>query len=183
MVNCSDFLRDYSSYRDGLLGAERRAAFEAHVSECPSCDRYDRVVGDGVGQLQALRTVEPSHDFMPRLQHRLYHLEEERTWWSRRDASGASAGFVLLLAIAIGVTAWLPVTPKPKELVVELPPVAAAPPQRTEPVHALFRSGPYLTPRSMTRLTPAPNSASLLHYSPLVSYRNTTHFSASTGPR
>lgn len=143
MVNCADFLREYSEYRDGLVDPTRRAVLEAHLSVCASCARYDRVISTGVGQLRSLPPVEPSSDFLPRLQHRIYHIQDEASWWARPDTSGTSVGFVLLLALLIGVAAWIPAIGRPVP-VVELPPVAAvAPPQEGE-VHSLFREGPLL---------------------------------------
>jgi hypothetical protein len=143
MVNCADFLREYSNYRDGLVDTTSRAAIETHLSICSDCARYDRVVSAGVVQLRALPQVEPSSDFLPRLQHSIYHLQDERAWWARRDTSATSVGFVILLVFLIGTAAWIP-TIGQSVPVVELPPVAAAAPPEVEQIHTLFREGPLL---------------------------------------
>jgi hypothetical protein len=181
MLSCSEFLEDYSEYRDGVLELRRRIAFDAHLAACPSCSRYDAVVTGGVGELKALPALEPSSDFLDRLQHRLYSLEQETAWWARRDASGTSVGFVLLLVVLIGAAAWLPLM-RSQPPVIELPPVAAAPPPRQVPIHSLFRSGPLLapTPAPAALGTPSVNTL-FFQYSPLGS--NVVRYSSQAGPR
>jgi hypothetical protein len=170
MVSCSDFLRDYSDYRDGLLNPVPGAAMRAHLTACASCGRYDRVLGDGVAQLNALPPIEPSDDFLPRLQHRLFHLEEEKAWWARPGSSGTSAGFVVLLVLLIGVAAWLPLL-RPSVPLFELPAVAAAAPQRPDAVHALFRAGPLLVPAADgNRLASSSSNTVFFRYTPIGSH-------------
>jgi hypothetical protein len=142
MVNCSEFLHDYSSFRDGLLGSERAGEFRVHMRGCASCARYDRVIGAGVELVREVDVVEPSSDFMDRLQHRIYHVEDEMRL-SRR-ASGTSVALTLAIAAAIGFTAWAP-TMRPKIPQVHLPAVAANAPVRSESVPSVFRAGPLLT--------------------------------------
>jgi anti-sigma factor RsiW len=142
MLDCSAFLEDYSSFRDGLLPEGRQEVFEQHLAGCARCARYDRVLGSGVEVFRGLETVEPSCDFMVRLQHRIYHVEEEMRS-SRQRSSGASVGFTLAIAAVIGVSAWAPVL-RPEAGVVELPPMAAnapVPPQEVA-LPPVFRSGP-----------------------------------------
>ena len=49
---CRWFLELYSDYRDDRLEAEPRAAVIAHMGECSSCRRYDRVIRTGVAVLR-----------------------------------------------------------------------------------------------------------------------------------
>jgi len=184
MESCSEFLRDYSDFRDRLMEAGRVGAMEAHLAGCPSCARYDRVVSEGVEELLGAGEVEPSYDFLPRLQHRLYNVEEEAARWSRRDNSGTSVGFVALLGLLIAAAAWLPLMRSPVAL-MELPPVAAAAPRPSAEasIHALFRAGPLLGPEPRQPATPAPNAAAstvFFRYSPMGAQAG---FVSETGPR
>jgi hypothetical protein len=153
------------------MEAGRMDAMEAHLAGCPSCARYDRVVSEGVEELLGVGELEPSYDFLPRLQHRLYNMEEEAARWSRRDRSGTSVGFVALLALLIAAAAWLPLM-RSQVAVVELPPVAATAPRTSSDasIHALFRAGPLLGPEPRQVVAPAPNAAAstvFFRYSPM----------------
>ncbi|MEX2584149.1 MAG: zf-HC2 domain-containing protein [Gemmatimonadota bacterium] len=146
MFNCSDFLRDYSDYRDGVTDPAHVTAMKAHLAGCLSCARYDRVVSQGVSELKSAPRIAPSEDFLPRLQHRLYHLQDESAWWSRPDTSGTPVGLALVLVFLIGVAAWIP-TLDSETPVVHLSPVLATAPAPHADLHTLFRSGPLLPTR------------------------------------
>lgn len=107
MVDCAEFLDRYSEFRDRGLDAEAHARFDEHRRSCLSCARYDRVMMRGVGMLHELPEVKPSPDFMPRLQHRLFHLDDERAL--RRAGRGAGTPLATLaIAGAIAAAAWTP---------------------------------------------------------------------------
>lgn len=143
MMDCAEFLDGYSDFRDGLLSAGAEREYRGHLEACASCARYDRVVDRGASLYSGLPQLEPSEDFMDRLQHRLHHVEEEM----RAPAAGFSgtpASAVLAIAAALAFVAWLPVLreePAPSLL----PPVAARAPQRGGDAPPLFISGPLLT--------------------------------------
>src|SRR5690606_36943671 len=138
MVDCSTFLDDYSEFRDGLLGRELERSFRDHLEACPACARYDRVIEQGTRLFRDLPPVEPSHDFVPRPQHRLFHLEEEMRR-PGRAGSGASVAFTLAIAAVIGASAWMPaMRPRPAEF--HLPPVLAHAPHRVPVGPLLFRA-------------------------------------------
>jgi anti-sigma factor RsiW len=144
MVSCSDFIRDYSDYRDGFLSREELAATEAHLSGCDSCQRYERVVSAGIDELLSIPEIEPSDDFLNRLQHQIYHVDAERGVLSR-EGSGASTVFVVVLLTLIGAAAWFPVIRQAANT-VELAPVAATAPASQLETLTLFRTGPLLLP-------------------------------------
>jgi hypothetical protein len=138
---CEEFLEDYSDYCDGLMCAERQAEFENHLAACPGCSRYDRVLRRGVELLKALPGEGADDEFMPRLVHRLYNVDEGLHPSAHRFAGGAA----LVGVAAVGLLAlfWLPFAASvPLEL--ELEPVSARAPAASEPP-ALFRSGPFIT--------------------------------------
>ncbi len=143
MFSCADFLRDFSEYRDGRMSPSEVAVVESHLAGCDACARYAEVVEAGVEQLRALPVVDPSHDFLPRLQHRIFHLDDERAGLASRSGSGASTGFVLAAAALITAAAALPLL-RSQPALLELPPIAVTAPQVEEIVPALFRDGPLL---------------------------------------
>lgn len=104
-MTCQEFLARHSDYVDGVLEAEEAVHWAAHVSTCPRCARYDRLVRDAQQLVRRLPEVEPSHDFFPRLQHRIYNLEDEL-----RDRRPAGIGAMLSIAVAgtLAVLAWSP---------------------------------------------------------------------------
>lgn len=169
MVECSQFLDDYSAFRDGLLAREVERSYREHLAACPSCARYDRVIEQGARLFRDLPPVEPSQDFVPRLQHRLFHLEEEMRRPGRLG-SGTPVAFTLALAAVIGASAWAPaMRPRPAEF--HLPPVLAHAPHRIEGVRVLFQPAPMLAP--LPGDAPVGSAASNLlfyRYSPLGSY-------------
>jgi anti-sigma factor RsiW len=104
MMDCDTFLEGHSDFRDGLLPLPERVAFEAHRRDCDHCARYDRVLEKGVQVLRARPELEVSDDFMDRLQHRLYHVDDELAN-ARRRRGPVSRGAVAALAAAASVAA------------------------------------------------------------------------------
>jgi anti-sigma factor RsiW len=127
MMDCQKFLAEHSDYRDGSVSWAEREAFEAHIEACPSCARYDRVVGRGVDVFRSLPELEVSDDFMDRLKHCIYTEDLERRRWARRPSPAAG---LATAAIAAGVAlfAWIPLM-QPGERVPSLPAVAAEAPR------------------------------------------------------
>lgn len=95
-MTCQEFLERHAEYVDDVMDPLEAAIWRDHAAHCPSCSRYDRVVRRGLRLVRELPEISPSPDFHPRLQFRIYRMEEELRAGSR--ASGAGA--VLSLAIA-----------------------------------------------------------------------------------
>lgn len=169
MVDCPQFLDEYSEFRDGLLSGDRMASFRAHRDACDSCARYDRVIEQGIRVFRDLPEVQPSTDFVPRLQHRLFHADEEMRL-PPRHASGTSLAFLLVIVSVIGVSAWMPAV-RAKPALVRLPPVMAHAPHPDEAVQVLFQPGPLLGPPAFPQGQSVPASNLLFfRYSPVGSY-------------
>lgn len=137
MMDCDTFLDGHSDFRDGLLTLPDRVAFEAHLRECGPCARYDRVVDRGVQVLRDRPELEVSDDFMDRLQHRLYHVDDEMAA-ARRRRSPVSRGAAASLAAAASVAA-LALLPRvysgAAPTVTLLQPVAATAPAPAAPAN------------------------------------------------
>ena len=77
-MDCSNFVIRYTDYKDGSASAEVIGSMQEHLSVCESCRRYEAVVECGSSLLRSLPRPELREDFQPRLQHRLYNLQEKR---------------------------------------------------------------------------------------------------------
>lgn len=147
-MSCDEFIKHYSDYRDGLLSEGARARFDRHIERCDRCARYDSVVDRGVGLWCGLPGAEASPDFLPRLQHRLYHVDDGARLTSRRALG--SAALVAVASVGLLAVTWLPFATR-MTVEVELPPVAvkAPVPATAERAPSLFDGGPYMSrPRS-----------------------------------
>jgi len=106
-MDCSDFVARFTDYLDGVSSQEETLAMDRHLAECPGCRRYKLVVERGAELLRELPEPELRDDFAPRLQHRLYHLEDERVV-REQVTSGAPAFTVLGIALLLTAVAWAP---------------------------------------------------------------------------
>lgn len=104
-MTCQECLGRYSELVDGGDGADA-VAWRAHLTRCTSCARYHRVVQRGLALVRDMPHPEPSTDFHPRLQYRIYHAMEERDRHARFASTGAAAS--LAIAAMIAMVAWGP---------------------------------------------------------------------------
>lgn len=105
-MTCQESLSLYSEYLDGALPDPVRERFEVHLARCESCARYHRVMRRGLGLVHELPEVQPSSDFQDRLQHRIYHLLDERSEPRRRGRAGTVLSIAAVGLIAFAV--WQP---------------------------------------------------------------------------
>ena len=141
-MDCEEFLRGYSDYADGIGRREELRAFELHHGSCPNCARYDRIVRQGTDLFRELPRPDTSPDFLPRLRHRLYHVDDHAVLGAR---PGGSAALVAVAAVGLLALVWLPFASRiPVE--VELAPVAVTAPSFIDEVPSLFSSGPFVAP-------------------------------------
>ena len=96
-MRCTEFLRLYSDFRDGLIeDARLKGQLGQHLARCPSCKRYDASVRGGV---QALRyssyEMEPTPGFKERLRARIAAGAEPEV-----PATPSPAGVAALLMLA-----------------------------------------------------------------------------------
>lgn len=107
-MDCTEFLSRYSEYDDSLLPRGELSRFRAHMQECASCDRYDRVLRKG-RMLARQVAAEPAPDFVPRLRERLLADRGPRT----APMSPVLAGGVMTLLLAAVAGLWIFETPEP----------------------------------------------------------------------
>jgi len=120
-MDCSELITRYTDYADGVAPSHEVRAIEEHLATCSSCRRYKTVLENGAALLRSLPPAELQEDFAPRLQHRLYHVHEERSI-SDQVTSGAPALTVLGIAVLLTAVAWAPML-RGSAPVVELDPI------------------------------------------------------------
>lgn len=125
-MTCTEFVEFFSDYYDGTAPEARLREAEDHLTGCPGCRRYRDVLARGGDVLRTLPPPAVREDFIPRLQHRLFHVDEEEEV-RRHTNSGATALSVLGVAIALTAVAWSPAF-RPGEPVVELAPIVVSHP-------------------------------------------------------
>ena len=161
-MQCTGFIEEYTDFRDGLLSPSRTAEFQAHMAACPACERYDRVLRDGLELLAELPEPETSDDFMPRLQHRLYNVDEGVLHTTSNRFLG-SAALVAVASVGLLALFWLPFAAS-VPIEIELPAVAVErPPEQLvsqeQTVPSLLRSGPFVQPASTAMCAPGIRSS------------------------
>ena len=120
-MNCTEVVARFSEYLDGTASETDVAAIDRHLSECNRCVRYRNVLVHGTKVLRTLPEPEMQEDFVPRLRHRLYHVDDERTL-RVHASSGAPAMTVLGIALLLTAAAWSPLLVS-RAPVVQLPPI------------------------------------------------------------
>ena len=172
-MDCSEFLARFSEYYDAAPGTLARRTAEAHVAECESCSRYEQVVTRGVKLLRSMPRIDLAESFRPRLEHRLFHIDEDGL--AARATSGwavpaaAAVGMAILLAVIAWYPSWARATPE-----VSLPAIIVSDPPPAEPLIPTEGVGPPVGPPPNLGggLWSDPNTL-LYRYSPMSErYRN-----------
>ena len=144
-MNCSEFLSRFSEFYDAPRDAPVRKEAGAHMAECGKCARYQEVVTRSVALLHVMPKAELAESFRPRLQHRLFHLDEGGSVARPGKTSATPAVTVLGMAILLTAVAWSPIigggVPE-----VDLPAIIVSGPPTLEPV--LGPDAPGFTPVS-----------------------------------
>ena len=153
---CHWFLDVYSDYRDARLDDATRALADAHLLDCSSCRRYDRVVRRGVDILRHPRSAPATRpQGLVFLRDRALAAERESRALGTAG-SGVTLAAAAVVALLLSVAAWFPVlaggTPE-----VEIAPVVAAAPQPPAPAFFPVPGGfSFEVDRAdLTKLTPA----------------------------
>lgn len=126
-MTCTDFRDRFSDYYDGTGAPSFLGDADAHVAACPDCRRYHAVVAEGSAILRGGAPVAVSEDFMPRLQHRIYHLEDDSALARAQSASGTTVSTAVAIAALIALAAWSPTLMR--EPRVELPEIVVSRPE------------------------------------------------------
>jgi hypothetical protein len=103
-MRCSDFLRLYSDYRDGLIEDPRREhEISQHLTGCRRCMDYDASISRGVMLLRATSDIGPSLSFSRRLESRLSQVDGDVKHHDRARSVHAGIMLVLMMAAAVAL--------------------------------------------------------------------------------
>lgn len=151
-MTCSDFVEGFSEYYDGTASRAVIQAADEHLASCAECRRYMHVIERGLELLHALPAPEVRDDFVPRLQHRIYHVDQERSLrW--HTSSGTTALAMAGMAILLTAVAWSPVL-RSSAPTVELEPIVVSRPP------APYRSRPRMVFPTALQATPRARAGS-----------------------
>lgn len=165
-MDCSELIASFTDYIDGSAPSHEVRAMEAHLAHCDSCRRYKAVLQHGSSLLQTLPPAELREDFAPRLQHRLYHVQEEGSL-SDHVTSGAPALTVLGIAVLLTAVAWAPMLRASAPLVQLEPIVVDRAPSRLQPAPVALPPGTRSSPEDKELDEDLWDDARLYEYSPL----------------
>jgi len=137
-LNCRNFLDAYSDYRDALLDEKQTHLMSVHLESCTSCNRYDRVLREGVQILKELE-IEGS-DHLPVGVVERFALDagsEEANRWSS-SGSGFVVAAAALVAALIAVVAGSPTFFADSVPELEIAPIVAVVPLAAPPAGRAF---------------------------------------------
>lgn len=148
-MECSEFFARSSELLDGTIQGDEKMEMERHLSRCSRCCQYQSTLKKGLHLLRTLPSLELPEDFHPRLNHRIYHIEDGASISRETLGSGATTVSVMAIAALLAFVAWTPrVGVEVQEVAVELPTlVVARPPANSftpRPRRPTFSRGPSL---------------------------------------
>ena len=132
-MDCRGFRERHVGFVDDTLPAVEMREMDEHVRACPRCARHDTAVRRGLLIVRNLPQIEPSADFMLRLNARLEELHVAGDGRSdARHASSLASGSFAALAAGLALLGYLALEAVnrfggPVEL--RLPPVVATAPE------------------------------------------------------
>lgn len=108
-MTCDEFIEAFSDLVDETGSEKLRAEALRHRDACADCRRYEEVYRGGLRLLETeIDEIEVSEDFHLRLQHRLFHVDDERAL--ARSRAGVAPSSMVLGAAAV-MAALLAVPP------------------------------------------------------------------------
>ncbi|TFH66138.1 MAG: hypothetical protein E4G90_05105 [Gemmatimonadales bacterium] len=125
LMDCQVYLAQFSEFFDGRAELGVSKEMEAHRSACERCRRYSEIVMAGGNLLRALPPMDLPGDFRPRLDHRIFHVEDGTSIAKESMGTGATTVSVLAVAVLVALSAWAPAV-NFAEPAVELPAVVVA---------------------------------------------------------
>jgi putative zinc finger protein len=117
-MDCREFRNKHVAYVDDLLPAVDMDAMQTHLAECGACSRQDTAVRRSLLLVRNLPSIEPSRDFMARLNSRLaeigppprYAVAPRNSLFVSAPAIGAfaalAAGIALVAVLATQTTRY-----------------------------------------------------------------------------
>jgi len=146
-MDCRTFLENHTPFVDGLTQDDELVAMQCHVAECADCAKHDATIRRALMLFRNMPTIEPSPEFVSRLDARLRAERRRQRVSARRAGYGGShvrmfsalaagalaAGLVVVAALERPATAPAPLALTPL--------VVAAPTPRIERRHVFLAAG------------------------------------------
>ena len=137
-MDCNAFREKHVAYVDDVLSAVEMGEMQRHVRACCRCARHDTSVRRGLMLARSIPQIEPSADFMARLQSRLREVEPDFDHPDPALAVGrfapARTAIAAGLLVAAGVAAAMSMMRAPVEPIMLAPVVASRPAEPAHPV-------------------------------------------------
>lgn len=109
-MDCREFRKKHVTFVDDLLSAVEMDAMQRHVTSCARCSRHDTAIRRSLLLIRNLPPIQPSHDFVQRLNTRLAQLGPvPRDALIAPRATFASASAFAALAAGIAAVAYMSV--------------------------------------------------------------------------
>lgn len=119
-MDCEEFFEDYSDYFDWRLEEHALADYRQHLSNCPTCREYDRVMRSGLHLIRDLEPPPSRADIVSRVQDKITALHSQLG--RRTGELGRALAVSAATAITVLLITSLPLF-QPPGATVELPPV------------------------------------------------------------
>jgi anti-sigma factor RsiW len=138
-MDCREFGKKHLAFVDDTLPAVDTAAMRRHVQICSRCARHDTRIRRGLLLARNLPLVQPSADFMERLNARLREIgpidRYAKAAPAYRGFSAATFSAIAASVVAVTLFASMLLRDSPSETELRLPPVIASVPE-PEPASA-----------------------------------------------
>jgi putative zinc finger protein len=155
-MDCREFRSKHVAYVDDLLAAVDMEGMRAHLGRCPSCARQDTAVRRSLMLVHNLPSIEPSADFMVRLNARLTEIGPPPRYAPRNSLFFSMPAMGTFAAVAAGIGVVVVLSMRTAHYVAPTQ-MASAP----APVSATVDSFPDLTFTAIAapEVTPLANAA------------------------
>lgn len=104
-MNCRQFHELHPAFLDQTLGVHDVVEMQVHLAECVHCSRYDTAMRRGLLVLRNLPSLEPSADFLNRLNEKLLAAQEADA--RAAHYRGPGVGSFLATAASVVVVGFL----------------------------------------------------------------------------
>ncbi|MEO7085613.1 MAG: zf-HC2 domain-containing protein [Gemmatimonadaceae bacterium] len=109
-MDCREFRKKHVAFVDDLLSAVEMDAMDRHMGTCSACARQNTAVRRSLLLFHNLRPIEPSADFMLRLNERIGELGHvSRNDYIMPVARFASVGSFAALAAGVAIVTYMAV--------------------------------------------------------------------------
>jgi hypothetical protein len=136
-MDCRAFRKNHVAFVDDVLSIAEMRAMEQHRAACSACSRQDTMVRRSLLLIRNLPPIEPSPDFMARLNQRLDQLGpaarvdvvRRPQYYSTAALTAVAAGLIAVAYMAVETTQYFSPTPEARvaPMIANVPALEPAP--------------------------------------------------------